>query len=293
VKTTASAPPGGAALRALLVWAAAMWPLGASAYRPFDSTDAAVAARGEVEIELGPLGYLVEGGNEALVAPSFVFNWGLAAGWEAVLEGRHLVQLGSSNREQRFRLEDTALSLKGVLREGSLQEKTGPSVATEASALLPTFHGDPGAGAEWALIVSQRWTDLTMHVNGAAAWTRGHEPGLFGGIILEGHDAWAVRPVAEVFVESEHDSPTIVSGLVGTIWRVREGLSFDAGLRLARAGGVSTTELRAGLTWAFGVGLPRRSDDGRRSSGGRESRSGLTGLNGSMNSERRSDRRTP
>src|SRR2546430_5078874 len=31
--------------------------------------------------------------------------------------------------------------------------------------------------------------------------------GLFGGLIAEGHDAWTVRPVAEVFVEGERDLP--------------------------------------------------------------------------------------
>jgi hypothetical protein len=257
VKTTSPAPRARAAFHAFVLSVAATWPLAASAYRPFDSTDAAVAARGEMEIELGPLGYLVEGGDEALVAPSFIFNWGFADGWEAVLEGRHLVQLGNAIPGPRHRVEDTAFSLKGVLRDGSLQDRTGPSVATEASALLPTIHGEPGVGAEWAVIVSQRWTDLTVHVNGAAAWTRAHEPGLFGGIILEGHDAWAVRPVAEAFVEGERDAPTTVSGLAGAIWRVREGLSLDAGLRRARGGGMSTTELRAGLTWGFSVRFPR------------------------------------
>lgn len=254
---TCSAPATSAGLRVLLLSLAATWPLGASAYRPFNSTDAAVAAKGEMEIELGPLGYLVQGPDKALVAPSLIFNWGFAHGWEAVLEGRHFVQMGSEIREPRLRVEDTALSLKGVLREGSLQERTGLSVATEIGALLPTINGDPGVGAQWALIVSQRWPDLTVHVNGAAARTRAHDPGVFGGIILEGHDAWAVRPVAEVFVESERGSPMTVSGLVGTIWRVREGLSFDGGVRLARAGGVNTTELRVGLTWGFRVGFPR------------------------------------
>lgn len=66
-----------------------------------------------------------------------------------------------------------------------------------------------------------------------------------------------MRPVAEVFVEAERDVPTAVSGLIGAIWRVRDELSLDAGLRLARAGGVNTTEIRAGLTWAFRVGCPR------------------------------------
>lgn len=155
-------------------------------------------------------------------------------------------------------MEDSALSVKTVLREGALQEKSGPSVATEIGALLPTIHGgDAGLGVEGALIASQRWPALTVHLNGTVAWTRAHRPGLLGGTILEAHDAWAVRPVAEVFVEAERDVPTAVSGLLGAIWRVREGLSLDAGLRVARAGGVSTTEVRAGLTWAFGVGFPR------------------------------------
>jgi hypothetical protein len=248
---------GRASFHALLLAAAAAWPLPARAYRPFDSTDAAVAARGEVEIELGPLGYVAQGGERSLVAPSTIVNWGFAEGWEAVLEGRHLVELGNAIQEPRFRVEDTAFSLKAVLRDGALQERKGPSVATEASVLLPTLHGDPGVGAQWTVIVSQRWTDVTVHLNGAAAWTRAHEPGLVGGIILEGHDAWAVRPVAEALVETERDAPTAVSGLVGTIWRVREGLSLDAAVRRARAGGTRTTELRAGLTWAFGVGFPR------------------------------------
>ena len=257
MRTTSRTSGTRAGLRFLLLSLAAAWPLGASAYRPFNSTDAAVAAKGEMEIEFGPLGYLVQSPDKALVAPSLILNWGFADRWEAVLEGRHFVQLGSDIQEPRFQVEDTALSLKGVLREGSLQEKTGLSIATELGALLPTINGDPGVGAEWALIVSQRWRDLTVHVNGAGAWTRAHTPGVFGGVILEGHDAWAVRPVAEVFVEEERDLPTTVSGLVGTIWRASDGLSFDAAVRIARAGGMNTTEIRVGLTWGFSVGFPK------------------------------------
>ncbi len=253
MRTRGGCPRRHAAFGCLLALVVAVWPLAAKAYRPFNSTDAAVAAKGEVEIEFGPLGYLVEGPDKALVAPSLILNWGVADRWEAVLEGRHFVELGSHIQEPRLRVEDTALSLKRVLREGALQDRSGPSVATELSALLPSVNGDPGAGAEWAFIVSQRWTDLTVHVNAAASWTRAHQPGVFGGIILEAHDAWTVRPVAEVFVEGERGSPTVVSGLLGAIWRVSEGLSFDAAARMARAGGESTAEIRAGLTWTFRV----------------------------------------
>lgn len=143
-----------------------------------------------------------------------------------------------------------------MLREGTLQEKTGVSIASELGAPLPAINGEPGAGLQEAVVVSQRWPDLPLHVNGAVAWTRAHRLGLFGGAIFELHDSWTVRPVAEVFVEGEQNVPTAVSGLLGVIWRARDGLSFDAGLRLARAGGVSTTEIRAGRTWAFHVGAP-------------------------------------
>ncbi len=257
MRTTCRAPGARAGLGIVLGSLLAMWPVGARAYRPFDSTDAAVATKGDLEIELGPLGYVAQGPDRTLVAPSLILNWGFADRWEAVLEGRHLVRLGSDVQEPRLRVEDTALSVKTVLREGSLQEGQGPSIATELSALLPAIDGESGMGAECTLIVSQRWRDLTVHVNGAAAWTRAHAPGFFGGLILEGHDAWTVRPVAEVFVESERHVPTTVSGLLGTIWRVSEGLSLDGAVRLAREAGVSTTEIRLGLTWGFGVGFPR------------------------------------
>jgi hypothetical protein len=170
-----------------------LWPLSARAYRPFNSTDAAVAAKGEMEVELGPLGIVKEGPDRSLVAPSVIVNWGFAERCELVLEGRHFVQLRDKISQPRFRVEDTGLSVKAVLREGSLQEKSGLSVATEVGALLPTINGDSGVGGQGALIVSQRWPDLTMHLNGALAWTRAHRLGLFGGAFFEAHDAWAVR----------------------------------------------------------------------------------------------------
>jgi hypothetical protein len=185
-----------------------------------------------------------------------VLNWGVFQGWELVLEGKVFVALGSSTELPRFVLDDAALSLKGILREGCLQEKTGVSIATEIGALLPTVNGQPGAGAQGALIVSQRWEALTIHLNGAVAWTRSHSFGYFGGIIVEGPDAWVVRPVAEFFVEGQLDEPAMVSGLVGAIWHASDGLSFDLALRMARAGTVNELEVRMGLAWAFSLGFP-------------------------------------
>jgi hypothetical protein len=239
-----------------LISLAAAWPLAASAYRPFNSTDAAIAPRGELEIEMGPVGYLKEGPDPFLVAPSLVLNWSFADRWQLVLEGRELIRLGSVGQERRATLQEAALTLKGILREGSLQEKTGPSAATELAMLIPTVDGE-SVGASGRLIASQRWDAATVHLNGEASWTRAHRLGYFAGAIVEGHDTWTVRPVAEVFVEGERGVPTTVSGLAGAIWRIRDGLSFDAALRRARTGGVNTTEIRVGFTVAFSVGFPR------------------------------------
>lgn len=62
----------------LLVWSAP-----ASAYRPFDGTDAAVAKKGEMEIELQPAGRLRDEGGTSLIAPAWVINYGLSEDWEA------------------------------------------------------------------------------------------------------------------------------------------------------------------------------------------------------------------
>src|SRR5262249_49960380 len=159
---------------------------------------------------------------------------------ELVLEGRGFVGLGSiPPTEPRFRVGQNALSVKAVLREGALQDKTGVSIATEVGLLLPEINGEPSAGAQGALIVSQRWPDLTVHVNGTIAWTRAHTLGLAGGVIFEVHDTWAVRPVAELLVEGEQNGPTLISALAGAIWRVNDNLSVDAAVRVSREGDVN------------------------------------------------------
>lgn len=243
--------------RALLTLGALAWPAAGWAYRPFDSTDAAVAAEGEAELELGPIGLERVGSATTLFAPSLILNWGIASGWEVVLEGRQAFALGNDVSGSRYRLEDTALNLKGVLRQGCLQEHDGPSVATEVGILLPTVNAEPGAGAQGTLILSQRWEFMTLHVNGQVAWTRDHEPGLLGGLIIEGPEAWPVRPVAEVIYGGGRGGPTQRSALAGAIWPVREGLAIDAALKVARVGGEDVVEVRAGLTWAFRLGVPR------------------------------------
>ena len=234
----------------ILACIAVALPRPAFAYRPFDSTDAAVAEKGEMELELGPLGFLKTDAGRFLILPTAIFNLGIARDWELVLQGRHFILLDGMAGESRFRLVDTGLFLKSVLREGSLQEGHGPSVAMELGPLLPTINGEPGIGATATLIVSQHWKPVTLHANGEVTLTRAGNLDLFGGVIFEGPREWAIRPVAETFVEREFGAASVVSGLAGAIWQLKEGLSFDIGLRAARVDTNTALEVRAGLTWA-------------------------------------------
>jgi len=220
----------------------------AFAYRPFDGTDAAVAAPGEIEVELQPAGIQHEQGTQTLIAPWTVVNIGLREGWEAVFEGRGETPLSPLGPTE---LIDAGAFLKHVVVPGSLQGKDGPSVATEFGVLLPDSTGDSGAGISWATIVSQRWDWGTVHFNMETALMRDHHADVFVGTIIEGPSKWKVRPVAEFFYEKEFGQAETVSGLVGLIWQVSDKLSFDAAFRHALTNGHPVNEVRAGLTFAF------------------------------------------
>jgi hypothetical protein len=225
----------------------------ALALRPYDSTDAAVAAPGEFELELGPLGRLREGDRKFRVSPAVVGNYGFAEDRELVLEGERQVAIDGEPGQPRSSIVENGVFVKQVLRHGVLQEQSGLSVATEYGVLLPSIRGEHGTGFSVAGIVSQRTEALSLHLNGAFAINREHEPDVFLGAILEGPYSWPVRPVAEVFGEQASGSPRLISRLIGAIWRPRDNLSFDIGIRAAHAGSESIRELRLGLTWSIAL----------------------------------------
>lgn len=224
------------------------------AYRPFDGTDAAVADPGHLEIELQPAGLLWERSHPFLIAPATVFNFGLQENWEAVLQGNLKTSLSPDGGTS---LTDVGVLLKGVLRPGSLQQKSGPSIATEFEVLLPEKDAS-GVGIAINGIVSQRWDWGTIHFNAATALTRDHHADFFFSTIVEGPFAWNVRPVAEVFYENKISQEQTISGLVGAIWQVHDNLAFDAGFRHALTNERAINELRVGLTVSFATGLLAR-----------------------------------
>lgn len=223
----------------------------ALAYRPFNGTDAAVAEPGVVELELGPLQYFELGQAPTLFSPDIVLNYGIGERWELVLQGRLAHELSADS--QGPNLVDNGVFLKGVLREGSLQGKSGPSIATELGLLLPSTRDEPGTGASLALILSQQWQALTLHLNIEVGMTRHQLADTAYSVIIEGPHTWPVRPVAEFFYEREFGGSETGSGLLGAIWQVRDDLSIDLALRGGMTDGVPFKEVRAGITIGLGT----------------------------------------
>jgi hypothetical protein len=234
----------------------ATWSESAHAFRPFDGTDASVADVGEFELELEPLGLLRQGSERTVIAPQMVLNLGVADGWEAVLQGQGETPLAPASANAT--LAENGAFLKGVIRDGVLQGKSGPSIATEFGVLLPGVNDEAGLGASWAGVISYRLGPATVHFNAEVALTRQRHGEIFLSTIVEGPYEWVVRPVAEIAYDRETSVQETSSVLVGAIWQFRDDLAFDFAVRQGRRNNQSLTEVRAGVTYSFRLWRPRR-----------------------------------
>ncbi len=119
----------------------------AFAYRPFDGTDAAVAAPKEIEIELQPAGVLRESSLTSLIAPATIINYGFAKNWELVVQG--FGQFPVSNLDENASLAGVGVFLKHVLREGSLQRQADQALRSNSArccrVLMPTTASAPAS----------------------------------------------------------------------------------------------------------------------------------------------------
>lgn len=219
----------------VLAWLFAPGPCWA--YRPFVSTDAAVADPDEVEVELGYFTLEREHGQTAFVIPRAVLNYGLVEHWEGVAESA--VRRGPDGD---LNVSDPALSIKQVLKEGVLQDKEGVSIAVEVGALLPsTERGERRFGFEGIGILSAPLGPLVFHVNGGLGIERSTSDlvGIWG-LIGELPVAPGLRVVGELNGEVPRRADQRASGLLGPIWRPWSSrkLWLDAGLRRGFTSGV-------------------------------------------------------
>src|SRR5262249_19935444 len=121
-------------MKAVGLWSALalilLSPSAAWAYRPFVSTDAAVADTHELEIELGYFSLQRSREGDVFTVPQLVLNYGFYKDWELVGEFSLEKPPGTD-----VQLTEFDLSLKSVLKEGVLQNQPGVSLAVEAEAL--------------------------------------------------------------------------------------------------------------------------------------------------------------
>jgi hypothetical protein len=225
----------------------------ADAYRPFDGTDADVAELGSFELELGPAHYYYQAGQNYLIAPATVLNFGIFPDTELVVDFQDFVAIGPRDGRPAAALLNTDILVKHVFRDGILQGKTGVSIAVEAGPLTPEINGTNAFGASFDALFSYRWNWGTVHFNEWPSYTREHNVDLLSGVIVEGPHDWLVRPVSELYVEKEFNAVQTASLLVGAIWTVKESFVLDLGVRGARIGDENAAEVRLGLTWAIPV----------------------------------------
>ena len=221
-------------------------PSRALAYRPFVSTDAAVAGPGEVEIEFGYAGFRRNDEHTTIMAPTVIANLGLGHDLELVGEFKLVNDLSRGAARDRTRFEDSAVSVKWIAREGALQEHgSQPSLGVELSALLPTIRGEDRPGGEVIGIMSGTAFGWTYHLNGGGlVEPGGDEPGLIWGAIVEHAIVGRLRGVAELNGESVRQEEADNSALVGAIWEIEAPPPLHG--PLARRGGTARDQPRGG-----------------------------------------------
>jgi hypothetical protein len=198
-------------------------------YRPFVSTDAAVADVKEIEFELGYFNLEREKRKTTFIVPKAVLNYGLVRNLELV--GEFAVE---EPPHGPVRLADPALSLKAILKEGFLQEKNGVSFAVEAGPLLPSTNKEENRiGFEAIGILSGKLDALTYHVNFGGGVDRARtNPFMVLGVIAEMPIIAKLRLVGEVNGENARSKSADNSALIGFIWEAPwRNVFVDAGVR--------------------------------------------------------------
>ena len=222
----------------------------AMAYRPFISTDAAVANAKEIELEFGYFTLKRADKDNSFIVPQVVVNYGVMQDWEVVGE------FDVEKSPDAVRLVNPGLFLKGVLKEGILQQQEGMSVAVEAGPLLPsTAPKQNGCGFEGIGILSGELQRFMYHINLGGGVDR-HEtnPFVFWGVIGELSLLPSLRLVGEVSGESIRKEIPDNSVLLGLILQLSSSSIFlDGGIRKGISNGAPDWLFTTGLTWSFSL----------------------------------------
>lgn len=227
----------------LLLFVSTAW-----GYRPFVSTDAAVAEPRELEVELGYFALERHKGANTLIVPKVILNYGIIRDLEVVGEFE-----AAKPPDRGAQFVDPGLFLKAVLKEGVLQQKEGIGFAVEAGPLLPsTVQGQQRLGFEGIGILSGRLAPFTYHLNAGGGVDREKaNPFVIWGMIVELPLLPNFRLVGEINGESTKERSANNSGLVGFIWQPPSSkVLIDAGIRRGFSAGAPDWGFTIGLTFS-------------------------------------------
>ncbi len=220
------------------------------AYRPFESTDAAVVEKGETEIEIGVYSFTDDKGLDEITIPSLVYNYGLSDTWQFVAEFD--IQIYKEGDDDNRELKDPAIFLKNVFKEGFLQDKEGSSIAAEFGVLLPsTVNGEHTTGLEAIGIYSGKISDFVYHLNFGGELDRKDFKlnGIWGAILEYPFDG-KFRVVGEINGTFQRRGLPSNSGLIGFIWELGD-FNLDFGVRRGFSSTASDWGLTTGITFSF------------------------------------------
>jgi hypothetical protein len=226
-------------------------PSAGFAYRPFISTDAAVADAKETEIEFGYFNLERDKGSNTFLVPTVVLNYGAIHNLEVV--GEFAVEEPSRGP---VRLGDPALSLKAVVKEGVLQDTAGVSIAVEAGPLLPSTNKEENQfGFKGIGILSGKLGAVIYHVNlGGGVDRAENNPFVIWGMIAELPVAPKLRLVGEINGEGVIRNRPDNSALLGFIWEAPwHHVLIDAGIRRGINHAAPDWMLTTGLTFSFSL----------------------------------------
>jgi hypothetical protein len=216
------------------------------AYRPFESTEAEIEEKRQTELEWGFFRYENEGTTDRVISPDFQLDYGIADQWELTGQGRLQIY---DEEGRNLEILEPEIFVKRLIREGSMQDKTGPSLAAEFGPQLPsTKENERSFGLHALGISSYEFAGIMNHLNlGLEQDREDFKSNFIWGTILEYPSKGKYRLVSEFNGRAIYSHAPENSALIGAILDL-EKAKWDIGARKGLSESSPDWELTAGVT---------------------------------------------
>jgi len=222
----------------------------ALAYRPYVSTNAAVNSPQNRTLEAGFFSYAKEGSEATLTTPSLDLSYSLINRLDIGVTSS--LQIYTESEARNVELSNTSVYFDYQIRNGILQKKTGLSIMTEVTLLLPTtIKGERDLGLVAIIAASEEFFNFKYHVNAGVTFDQADfNPGFLWGVIVE-YPFFESFRIGIEFAGAAIDTqlPNNQGGL-GIIWKLGV-VSVDVGARMGLSDAANDWEITTGITLSF------------------------------------------